>query len=147
MVDIGKIEKCIEDLEYDFSIFEVDSFLQAVGQHIGKAILVSSVLLNHAQGAWVSSNYAEHIFYRTGINNRNKLRVLLHEAGHILLKHDTLMIGDSGGELKFKSVFDRDELEELEAESFSAIIFSMIGSNDLGQGKTTRSQLDKLFDE
>lgn len=90
-----KAKKILKDLNFDFSTFTMDGFLQAVGQAKGREIIalpweMPSTLF----GAWISDDdqAAEYIFYRYNVPQVHQIHIQLHELSHFLFGHTTFKI-------------------------------------------------------
>lgn len=113
---LAKELRCIiNDLDYDFSHFSIDEFVDWLQAKKRRRIdLVSWVLPPSISGAWLSTVSTEYIFYDENAPRIQKEHIQLNHLGRLLLNHRTLMVdGNStfdNGDLQqvaFRGVFDQ----------------------------------------
>jgi len=143
---IKKISALVDGLEYDFSRFEIHGFVAWVAEKRGRQIeLVPMQFSSDAFAAWVpdDEDLTDYIFYEPGLVEVRTNQFILHETGHMLLRHRPRELSqeisnlvrnlrhDRSPELGaaavglLRSIYYPDDQEE-EAETFSSLIQSRV---------------------
>lgn len=90
-----KAEKILRELNYNFSTFSINGFLQFVGKARGCSIItIPWTMPNSLFGVWISDreDAKEYIFYRDDLSKIHQTHIQLHELAHFLFRHPTLDI-------------------------------------------------------
>lgn len=91
----AKARKVLQELNFDFSIFTLDGFLQAAGRSKGRQIeVVPCNLPPDVLGIWLTDETApvEYISYQRRLPEIQQIHVQLHEVSHFLMGHETRRI-------------------------------------------------------
>lgn len=147
-----EIRDFIDILGYDFSIFELNNFVQFIANRRGKAILIVPVRFESPElsGVWLPTALIDYIYFRENDTHFiHQTHIILHEIGHMMLGHralpiDMLLVDDvdmsslldapSVSEEKCKVLLRQaqkiyDDPQEEEAELFGQIIQELILQN------------------
>lgn len=82
------IELALEKLGYDFSIFDLDDFVDYVAGDVRREIIVRPrVLEKRVTGIWVKADTAHYVFYNSTLHRIHQIHSILHELAHIVLRH------------------------------------------------------------
>lgn len=107
------IKNVISDLDYDFSQFTMDDFIDHIGQKNGRRIyLLETTLPSGCYGAWLTDTYCqnEYIFYDCNLPTVHQVHVQLHELSHFLLGHETVKIGDEAELIEMMQRLQQNEI-------------------------------------
>jgi hypothetical protein len=158
---IKKINALVDSLEYDFSRFEIRGFAARVAEKRGRQIeLVPMLFTSDAFAAWVpdDEDLTDYIFYEPGLVEVRTNQFILHEIGHMLLRHQPRELSqeisnlvrnlrnDRSPELGtaavglLRSIYYPDDQEE-EAETFSSWIQSCV--IDLSSARSIRHHISQ----
>jgi hypothetical protein len=82
------IEQVVEELDYNFEEFELDHFVKYVQTARGRLLVVlpypfASTLF----GLWIPGEITDYVFYSSRTHPIHQAHIVLHEIGHMLLKH------------------------------------------------------------
>ena len=91
----AKVHKILEEIQFNFADFTMDSFIQQVGIVKSREILtIPWDMPATLFGAWVSDGDEprEYIFYRNNLSEPHQIHIQLHELSHFLFGHPTLQI-------------------------------------------------------
>ena len=139
---VKKINALVDGLEYNFSSFDINGFVDWVAEKRGRQIeLVPMQFSSDAFAAWVpdDEDLTDYVFFEPGLLDVRTNQFILHEIGHMLLRHHPRELGqeisdavrnlrhDHSPELGvatvglLRSIYYSDDQEE-EAETFSSLI-------------------------
>ncbi len=88
-------EGILRELQFDFSSFTIESFIQCIGEAKGRQIItIPWDMPPTLFGAWISDEEEpnEYIFYRRNVPVIHQIHIQLHELSHFLFGHPTLQI-------------------------------------------------------
>jgi len=137
-----KIETAIDKLGYDFSQYSTESLTAHLQKKRKRTIEVAGLDLSHkTSGAYIQAPKKDFIFYNLNRNAFMQTHAILHEFGHMVLKHtaSTLIIDNESDALyeilkklllrchfriQHEVIFREpvDSIEESEAELFVRLI-------------------------
>ncbi len=158
-----RMKAVLDNLNYDFSEFTMDSFVAWIESHIGRKIRFKSWTMPPGMfGVWMSDadEPVEHIFYDDTGPLIQQVHTQLHELSHIICSHPTARLThDEMKTLLFQSAEDptvlgdvllrapaKDGMEE-EAEILASLIqHQAIKNQRLQQLAITASSDDDLSD-
>ena len=84
-----EIQQIVDGLGYDFNHFHLGPFIKLISQHTGRKILVKDWKFSdrelHAMA--YRGHGMDFIFYNTLLYPIHQMHAILHELGHLLLKH------------------------------------------------------------
>lgn len=128
------IQQALEGLAYDFSAFELTHFLRHVETYRQRPIVCQGMPLPVGIfGLWIPAETADYLFYTLNTYLVHRTHIILHEVGHMLLKHNTqimsateltrlaLLLSDGSqpqGLARRIRQYVRSSQEEAEAEDF-----------------------------
>jgi hypothetical protein len=155
---IKKINALVDGLEYDFSRFEIREFVAWVAGKRGRLIeLVPMQFSSDAFAAWVpdDEDLTDYVFYEPGLVEVRTNQFILHEIGHMLLRHQPRKLsqeistlvrnlhhepnpGLGTAAVGFLRSIDYSDDQEEEAETFSSLIQARV--LDLSNTKLLRRQ-------
>ena len=155
---IKKINALVDGLEYDFSRFEIRDFVAWVAEKRGRQIeLVPMQFSSDAFAAWVpdDEDLTDYVFYEPGLVEVRTNQFILHEIGHMLLRHQPRKLsqeisnlvrnlrhepnpGLGGTAMGLLRSIDYTDDQEEEAETFSSLIQARV--LDLSSTKLLRRQ-------
>ena len=133
----SKARKVLQDLNFDFSTFTLEGFLQAAGRLKDRKIeVVPCNLPPDVLGIWLTDEAepVEYISYQKGLPEIQQIHVQLHEVSHFLMGHKThrinrqAMIEAAGqGDVSFLDEItqlrsSQTTTWEMEAETLSSMI-------------------------
>lgn len=130
------MQKVIDQIDYDFDQFSLDSFISKVGEwgHTEIKLCVCDLYSNlNAFGAYIPiSDGLQMIFVDENLPHLHRLSTILHEIGHYVLGHEAMTYEElcllRGRNLK--AIFRRDDsADEREAELFAHTIISKVQDN------------------
>ena len=94
-IDRRRVLSEFNSIDYDYSKFSIDSFVEAIELKFRrKFYFLSGSLPATIQGIWVSNADlpAEYIFFEKSLPEVHLLHVQLHEISHFLCGHETLRV-------------------------------------------------------
>ena len=157
---MGSVSAVIEQLNYDFSRFELNHFLDHI-QRLRKRelILMPAVLKHEIVAIWVYSDKADYIFFKESDHVIHQTHNILHEIAHMMLDHTRIPLEDVLTPELFNQLFSgpitgrprritrepSNNIEELEAEEFVfAIQEQVMATNRIEQLMSKASSISEL---
>lgn len=130
------LRRLVAELEYDFRYFSVESFVGHVERYQRREIVVMGTPMAVELSAMlVRAQSADYIFYNTDLHPLLQVHSVLHELGHIVLRHPgkpleevlppemlQQMPSSTKGHLRMTDAQLRDTPEEREAEAFALLV-------------------------
>lgn len=166
-IEKRKLKNIIKLLDYDFKLFDIESFISVIEAKFERRIcLIEIDLPDSIQGIWVSDEEApiEYVFYEKTLSLVHKLHVQLHELSHYLCGHPTAKVNRAGiadiisnsdkSSLKNisyelvryrKSEVESQELYEMEAEYLTNMLVSKLIKTEQFSRLARSTQNDKVF--
>ncbi|MGB7337507.1 MAG: hypothetical protein WBC91_01340 [Phototrophicaceae bacterium] len=137
-VDGNRIDQVIENLQYEFQKFDLDSFIAHIEAYKKEKIrLVPFNFTKSTSGLYVKASDLSFIFYNENRNPVLRNHIIIHELAHLLLDHSFLETSIEGYleaqlGVQFRSYLPsnyNDSSEEQEAEEFSRRILVLVAKH------------------
>ena len=127
----ARMQKLLDELDYDFHGFTLDSFTTWLEQRRGRKIEYRrrAMLSPRLHGSWLAGEDRDFVFYKANTVPIHQVHICLHELGHMICGHSTVTIGRDAVPSELAHVllrsFHTDE-EEKEAETLTELIHNRI---------------------
>jgi Zn-dependent peptidase ImmA (M78 family) len=127
----ARMQKLLDELDYDFHGFTLQSFTTWLEQRRGRKIEYHrrAMLSPRLHGSWLAGEDRDFVFYEANTIPIHQLHICLHELGHMICGHSTVTIGRDATPSDLEHVllrsFHSDE-EEKEAEALTELIQNRI---------------------
>jgi hypothetical protein len=82
-----RVTEALRQLGYDFNHFVLSDFLAYVEAKRGRRIVVQDLPLAELFGAWIPTPDIDYILVNETTHTVHRAHNILHEVGHIILKH------------------------------------------------------------
>ena len=113
----SRMKVVLDDLDFDFSEFTMDSFVAWIESHIGRKIRFNPWPMPPGMfGVWMSDadEPVEHIFYDNTGPLIQQVHTQLHELSHVICEHPTARLThDEMQSLLFQSAEDPTVLDDV----------------------------------
>lgn len=113
----AKMKAVLDELDFDFSQFTMDSFVDWIERSRGRKIrFIHWEMPPGMFGVWMSDadEPIEHVFIDNSVPPMHQVHIQLHELSHILCAHPTARLSrHEMGELLFKAAEDPGVLNEV----------------------------------
>jgi hypothetical protein len=97
------VKVALQELEYDFSSFELEGFIAHISQRRNKPIACEAWTLSpEIFGAWVPTEQRDLVIYNAGLQPVHQIHSILHELAHMVLKHPLIPLADVLPQLGFE---------------------------------------------
>jgi hypothetical protein len=142
--------------------FDVQVLCDQIATQRGRALHLHSVPgisgTDAPCGVWIATEKADHIFHEAATSPMHRNHIILHEIGHMLLGHTSIIDGvQSGGGGLFADIDPATVVsfltrasygteDEREAERFAGLIASKAATSS-HNSKTTRSRVLQRLDD
>ncbi len=149
-MDRRKVQQCFEELDYDFTAFNIDHFVTYV-QHRRRRPIISQPFPFSAgiSGLWLETGQMDFIFFQSRTHPIHQTHIRLHEVAHMLLDHPRKPIAqllppemvqqlttpgarlhEMKGQLRSRTINRRSNVFEQEAECFVELVQGQVVKAD-----------------
>lgn len=149
-MDRCKVQQCFQELDYDFTDFNIDHFMMYV-QHLRQRKIISQPYPFSAgiSGLWLETRSVDFIFFQSRTHPIHQTHIRLHEVAHMLLDHPRKPITqllppemlkelaqsdnrwcEMKGQLRSRVINRRSDVYEEEAEYFVELIQGQVVKAD-----------------
>lgn len=136
MRSVQEIQQAVANLEYDFTRFRLLDFISHLAGFIRRPIETKAFHFSPGLfGFWIPTPNVHYIGYGDNLHSTHKVHTVLHELGHIVLRHkpkpidevlprelSTLLSDESLLGLPRLAEDWRDDPQEIECERFAFVI-------------------------